>query len=114
MRSVVIVAVPGVQTLDVAGPAEAFSIASRFHGGDYEVRVVTPDGRPARGTSRLTLGADGAIADVRGAIDTLVVAGGEGVFTAAQDERLVASVRAVSGRARRTASVCTGAFLLAA
>jgi transcriptional regulator GlxA family with amidase domain len=114
MRSVVIVAVPGVQTLDVAGPAEAFSIASRFHGGDYAVRVVTPDGRPARATSGLTLGADDATADVRGAVDTLVVAGGEGVFAAAEDERLVAWLREASGRARRTASVCTGAFLLAA
>jgi transcriptional regulator GlxA family with amidase domain len=114
MRSVVIVVVPGVQTLDVAGPAEAFSIATRFHGGDYEVRVVTPDGRPARGTSGLTLGADDAIAGVRGAVDTLVVAGGEGVFAAAQDERLIAWLRDASARARRTASVCTGAFLLAA
>ena len=114
MRSVVIVVVPGVQTLDVAGPAEAFSIATRFHGGDYEVRVVTPDGRPARGTSGLTLGADDAIAGVRGAVDTLVVAGGEGVFAAAQDERLIAWLRGASAHARRTASVCTGAFLLAA
>jgi transcriptional regulator GlxA family with amidase domain len=113
MRRVVIVAVPGVQTLDVSGPAEAFSIATRFHGGDYAVRLVTPFGAPVRGTSGLTLLPDGAIGDVRGAIDTLVVAGGEGVFAAAHDKRLIAWVRRASRRARRTASVCTGALLLA-
>jgi transcriptional regulator GlxA family with amidase domain len=113
VRRVVIVAVPGLQTLDVSGPAEAFSIATRHHGGDYAVALVTPDGAPARGTSGLSLLPDGAIADVRGAIDTLVVAGGEGVFAAARDERLIAWLRRTSRRARRTASVCTGALLLA-
>jgi transcriptional regulator GlxA family with amidase domain len=113
MRSVVILAVPGLQTLDVSGPAEAFSIATRFHGAAYDVRVVTPSGAPVRGTSGLTLGADAGIDDVRGAIDTLVVAGGDGVLDAAGDVRLVAWVRRASARARRTASVCTGALLLA-
>src|SRR5919204_3552950 len=84
MRRVVVLAVPGMQTLDVSGPAEAFSIATRWHGGDYDVRVVTPDGQPVRGTSGLTLVPDGAAGGVRGAIDTLVVAGGEGVFAAAE------------------------------
>jgi transcriptional regulator GlxA family with amidase domain len=113
MRSVVIVAVPGVQTLDVSGPAEAFSIATRFHGAAYDVRLVTPDGAPARGTSGLTLQPDSAIDDIGGAIDTLVVAGGEGVFEAAHDARLIAWLRTTSHRALRTASVCTGALLLA-
>lgn len=113
MRRIVILAVPRLQTLDVSGPAEAFSIANRHHGGDYEVMLVTPDGQAVRGTSGLTLVPDGAIADVRGAIDTLVVAGGEGVYAAADDSELIAWLRGASRRARRTASVCTGAHLLA-
>src|SRR6266540_760094 len=96
MRRVVIVAVQGLQTLDVTGPAEAFSIATRFHGARYEVRLVTPDGAPVRGTSGLTLMPDGAVGDVRGPIDTLVVAGGEGVFAAADDRRLIAWLRRAS------------------
>src|SRR5919198_577121 len=113
MHRVVIVAVPGLQTLDVSGPAEAFSIAPRFYGARYDVRVASPDGAPVRGTSGLTLVPDAAIGALRGEIDTLVVAGGEGVLAAAEDRDLVAWLRAASRRARRTASVCTGAHLLA-
>jgi transcriptional regulator GlxA family with amidase domain len=47
-------------------------------------------------------------------IDTLVVAGGQGVIRAAEDAELLDWVRRRALRARRVASVCTGAFLLAA
>jgi transcriptional regulator GlxA family with amidase domain len=113
MRRVVIVAVPGVQTLDVSGPAEAFSIATRLHGGDYAVELATPDGGPARASSGLTFSADRSIAAVRGRIDTLVVAGGIGTIAAVKDRRLIAWIAGAATRSRRVASVCTGAFLLA-
>src|SRR5919204_430328 len=45
MHRVVIVAVPGLQTLDVSGPAEAFSIATRFYGARYDVRVALATAR---------------------------------------------------------------------
>jgi transcriptional regulator GlxA family with amidase domain len=48
------------------------------------------------------------------AVDTLVVAGGPGVHAAAADPVVVDLVRARAVKARRIASVCTGAFLLAA
>ena len=48
------------------------------------------------------------------AVDTLVVAGGPGVHAAAEDGALLAWVGARAARARRVASVCTGAFLLGA
>jgi transcriptional regulator GlxA family with amidase domain len=44
----------------------------------------------------------------------LLVAGGEGVEAAAEDPVLIDWVRQRASRARRVASVCTGAFLLAA
>jgi transcriptional regulator GlxA family with amidase domain len=113
MRRVVIVAFEGFQSLDVSGPAEAFSIATRYYGGDYSIEVVTADGTPARANSGLTLQADRAIAEVRGPIDTLMIAGGSGVGRALRDARLVAWVTRAAGRSRRVASVCTGAFLLA-
>ena len=113
MRRVVVVAFDGIQSLDVTGPAEAFSIATRFFGADYAIELATPDGAPARASSGLTLNADRAIDAVKGAIDTLVVAGGAGTAAAAKDERLVAWIRRTARRSRRVASVCTGAFLLA-
>ena len=48
-----------------------------------------------------------------GELDTLIVAGGVGTREAVRDERLVAAIAALAGRARRTAAVCTGAYLLA-
>jgi transcriptional regulator GlxA family with amidase domain len=47
-------------------------------------------------------------------LDTLVIAGGPGVESAAADAVLVEWVRERARQARRIASVCTGAFLLAA
>jgi transcriptional regulator GlxA family with amidase domain len=47
-------------------------------------------------------------------VDTLLVAGGEGAEVAAADPALVEWVRQRATQARRVASVCTGAFLLAA
>ncbi len=46
--------------------------------------------------------------------DTLLIAGGWGVYEAAKDPALVAWVKDHGLRSRRVASVCTGAFLLAA
>ena len=113
MRRVVIVAFDGAQSLDITGPAEAFSIATRFFGGDYAIELATPDGAPARCTSGLSLNADGSIDEIRGAVDTLVVAGGAAAIEVAGDERVVAWIRQTAKRSRRVASVCTGAFLLA-
>jgi transcriptional regulator GlxA family with amidase domain len=113
MRRVVVVAFDGAQSLDITGPVEAFSIATRYFGGEYASELVTPDGRPARCSSGLSLNADRSIHEVRGAIDTLVVAGGAAAPEVAADERVAAWIRDAAKRARRVASVCTGAFLLA-
>jgi transcriptional regulator GlxA family with amidase domain len=47
-------------------------------------------------------------------LDTLIVAGGWGVYAACEDARLVGWIRARAKAAQRVASVCSGAFLLAA
>jgi transcriptional regulator GlxA family with amidase domain len=113
MLRVVIVAFPGVQTLDVHGPAEVFSTASALNGGDgYAVEVVAPESGPVP-TSSVTLHPDRTLGECRGRIDTLLVAGGTGVSAAVEDERLVGWLRAAARRSRRVTSVCTGAFLLA-
>jgi transcriptional regulator GlxA family with amidase domain len=114
MHRVVVLAFEGVQSLDVTGPVEAFSIATRYFGGEYAIQLVTPDGGPARASSGLSLNADRAAADVRGPIGTLVVAGGEGALRTAKDEPTRGWVRDAAARSERVASVCTGAFILAA
>jgi transcriptional regulator GlxA family with amidase domain len=46
-------------------------------------------------------------------VDTLMVAGGDAVLAALQDKRLLSWLRARARAARRVASVCSGAWLLA-
>ena len=113
MRRVVILAFPGLQTLDVHGPAEVFATATALNRGDgYALEVVATEPGPVR-TSSVALQPDDTVGACRGPIDTLLVPGGTGVVAACEDERLVAWVRAAAARSRRVASVCTGAFLLA-
>src|SRR2546423_7720027 len=115
VRRIVILAFEGAQTLDVTGPFEVFSIANRLsRGGEYAVEIVAPHSRrPIRTGSGVSIVPDRATGGVRGPLDTLLVAGGEGVLRAIEDDRLVRWVKRAAGRSRRVASVCTGAYLLA-
>jgi transcriptional regulator GlxA family with amidase domain len=118
MRRVLIVAFPGFQLLDVTGPWEVFARTTRWlreHGrtGGYALELAAARRGSLRSSSGLSLGVPRAFDRLRGAFDTLVVAGGTGVERALADRALVAFVKGAAGRARRVASVCTGAFLLA-
>jgi transcriptional regulator GlxA family with amidase domain len=113
-RRIVVVAFEGVQSLDVTGPSEVFSQADRgSERAEYAVELVTADGGAVRASSGLRLLPDRSLEQCRGAIDTLVVAGGVGIRDAVEDERLEAWLRLAARRSRRVTSVCTGAFLLA-
>jgi transcriptional regulator GlxA family with amidase domain len=112
-RRVVLVAYPGVQALDLTGPADAFAIASAVVPDAYEVELVAHRPAPLRAANGLRLVPDRALQACRGPIDTLLVAGGPGVIYALDDGVLVEWIATAAGRARRVASVCTGAFLLA-
>ena len=112
-RSVVIVAFPDAQVLDVTGPAEVFSMAARLKRDDaYAVSVVAPGGKPFETSGGITISPDSAPSG-RGAMDTLIVAGGRGVQRVIEDGALIGWLRRAAGRGRRVASVCNGAFLLA-
>ena len=113
MKHVAILAFDDVQSLDVTGPTEVFSIAGQIARDPYRVELIAPTAEPIRTNSGLGLVPERAASQLRGPIDTLIVAGGSGVQRALEDERLVRWVSRAAGRARRVASVCTGAFLLA-
>ena len=119
-RQVAILLFGGVQSLDVTGPLEVFAGAHRYAQASgrgergYEVRTFSFDGAPLQTSSGLTLTPDGSLSDARGEIDTLIVPGGLGSRQAAADEPVLEWIRKAAPMARRTASVCTGAFLLAA
>jgi transcriptional regulator GlxA family with amidase domain len=113
-RDVVLVVFPGLQGLDLLGPAEVFAAATEHTGHDaYRVRVVATEAGAARSTSGVTIVADEAIADVESPIDTLMVVGGDGTYGAVADGHLVENVARLARTARRVTSVCSGAFVLA-
>jgi transcriptional regulator GlxA family with amidase domain len=118
-RVIAIVAYPGVQSLDVTGPLEVFAgaatliAASARRERGYEVCVLSHDGRPLRTSSGLHIVPDARLSAAPRSIDTLIVAGGPGHVRAVADDGLVDWIKQTAARARRTASVCTGAFLLA-
>jgi transcriptional regulator GlxA family with amidase domain len=110
---------PGVQSLDVTGPLEVFAGAQRLleargsRRRGYALKLLSTDGRPLRTSSGLQLVPDEPLPGHVGDIDTLLVAGGPGHEQALGDRVLVEWIARASAGARRTTSVCTGAFLLA-
>jgi transcriptional regulator GlxA family with amidase domain len=119
-REVVILVYPGVQSLDFTGPLEVFTGAHQLLAHDarsergYRVSLLSTDGAPLATSSGLAVVPHGSLAEAPACIDTLLVAGGHGSRAAAADATLVGWLAEAAPRARRTASVCTGAFLLAA
>ena len=113
-RGVVIVTFDSAQILDVTGPLEVFSSASRFlPAARYRTQVVTTKGGPVRASCGLEF-ASTSITEVSGPVDTLMVAGGADMDAAVADPELLAQVRRLATDARRVTSVCSGAFVLAA
>jgi transcriptional regulator GlxA family with amidase domain len=109
MRKVVIIGPPPVQILDVTGPLEVFSNAP-----GYEIQLANPGLERTLQTNRGVVLADAIpIADVQGPIDTLVIAGGPGAENGSYDPNFIAWIAKTGSQARRVASICTGAFLLA-
>jgi transcriptional regulator GlxA family with amidase domain len=117
LRSVVIVAFPGLQTLDAVGPFEVFAGATRVatmlgRPGGYRVTLASTDGQPVRAESGVGL-CTVPLPDAGVRIDTLVLPGGEQAQSARRDEVLMTWIKASAPRCRRVATVCTGAFLAA-
>jgi transcriptional regulator GlxA family with amidase domain len=114
-RRVALVVYPGVQLLDVAGPADVLAGVTRvLDEVAYDLVVASVDGNDARSASGLTVRVDRALNELDGRLDTLIIAGGTTYREAMSDPQLVAEVRRLHVKSRRAVSVCTGAFVLAA
>lgn len=105
------------QLLDIAGPLQVFASANDMAAlagrpRPYDPVVVANTGMTLT-SSGLAIGGQ-ALPGPDIAIDTLIVPGGWGVHRASEDAATIAWVRGRSAAARRTASVCSGAFILAA
>lgn len=104
------------QILDIVGPLQILAAAN--HGRTrpvYDIVLAAREPGPFRTNGGLSLVAGAGYAAGHASlirnVDTLMVAGGDGVERARRDTSLVRLIR--TARARRVVSVCSGAFLLA-
>jgi transcriptional regulator GlxA family with amidase domain len=116
-RCALFVAFEGMGLLDLTGPLTVFWSASKFmeqqglHG--YARHTVSLDGGPVLTAEGVTIETAPVSQFESAEIDTIVVPGALDMEPTLADRRLVDWLAANAPRARRTAAVCTGAFLLA-
>src|SRR5215472_6860090 len=118
IRVIEVLTFPAVKLLDVTGPVQVFASANDLvanAGGapHYLLTLVTHGEHGVVSSAGVTLAA-GPLSQRSEALDTLLVAGGEGAEAAAENPVLVDWVRQRASQARRIVSVCTGAVVLAA
>jgi transcriptional regulator GlxA family with amidase domain len=120
-KTIVFLAAPSTQILDVAGPFQVFVRAAELFVQEHPARkapynvVLASSSRHRSVTTNcgLVLTGTETFRTLRGPIDTLLVAGGTGLEKAACDQELLLWLRKRAQRVRRIGSICTGAFLLA-
>jgi transcriptional regulator GlxA family with amidase domain len=112
---------PNIEIIDLCGPLDAFVYADywarerkRPDELGYDVRVIAPKPGPVKTMCGVDIVATHGLEDVTEGLDTLIVVGGIGVVQACDNPELVEWVKTMARGVRRLASVCTGAFLLAA
>ena len=115
-----ILAFDGMEALDFAGPFEVFTTAARMHQRLHPgsaawsaVRCVALTNGPVTARAGLRVLPDASFDDPAGIIDLLLIPGGV-VDKSMQSDPTLRWIRQSAATAGITASVCTGAFLLAA
>ncbi|MFF2549731.1 GlxA family transcriptional regulator [Nocardia sp. NPDC058058] len=120
-RLIVVVLFEGVDLLDVTGPPEVFALLQREVDAPtgYRVLLAAETMDPVTTSAGVRVLPDSTFEDLAArAIDTLIVPGAVEVdadrrVRAVCDPMVVGWVKALSGNARRIASVCVGAHILA-
>ncbi|MCB8883935.1 GlxA family transcriptional regulator [Acidisoma cellulosilytica] len=117
VRNIDMLTFPGVQLLDVTGPFQVFASANdavEAAGGarPYRIRLMAQDGGGVTSTAGVGL-ATVPLSRREEVVDTLIVPGGSGVEAVAANPAMIDWLQQRASVARRVASVCTGAFVLA-
>ncbi|MBF9131995.1 DJ-1/PfpI family protein [Plantactinospora sp. S1510] len=113
-KVILVVGYDGAELLDIACVTSSLDIANRIGANPpYRSVLATPGGHTITCDSGLRLHAQAALERFTAPLDTLLVSGGLGHARAAAGPLLIAHVRRLAALARRVASVCTGATVLA-
>lgn len=118
-RDIAIIGFEGFQALDIIGPMEVFAVANLHSppgSKPYRITLASQEGGELVSHAGLRLAGTVAFKDLPAKIDTIVIAGGneQVLRAAATDEALLRWLAERATHTRRLASVCVGAFLLAA
>lgn len=121
LREIAQIIFNNAQILDITGPNEVFAQVNEFlaksNGSNrpaYKLTLVSEKKGPVAMSSGLKLVADESFETFKPTkLNTLLVAGGSGVYEAMCQESLLLFVKAQSSTAARIASICTGTFILA-
>ncbi len=120
VRTIGIVAFPGVEVLDITGPLEVFAFANfclQEQGLSkkpvYLFEVIAEKSGPVTTMSGLQIVAQKQYSEISKRIDTLVIPGGADLESLLNDTVLIDWIRHMAPRVRRLASICSGAFFLA-
>jgi transcriptional regulator GlxA family with amidase domain len=110
MRRVVFAAVSPIQILDLTAPYEVFARC-----GGYRVELISAAaGGEVRSSCGLAMHGAMDYRKLHGAVDTLLVPGGDGAEQVLCEAGFLRWLSSMSRRVRRIGSVCTGAVLLGA
>lgn len=119
-RTILMLAFPGAQMLDIVGPLQMFAGANdELRRPAYRILIAAPQAGPFATSSGVSLVADlsyrALTARRLATVHTLLVTGGDpGIKAALQAGAAAAVVARAQPRVARLASVCSGAFILAA
>jgi len=112
---------PDCEIINLCGPFEAFYYGDfwlarfgRTNERNYQCDILAAVPGPVRTMSGIEIVATQCCYDLGDGLDTLVVVGGIGTVQTCKDKALIEWARSTAPRVRRVASVCTGAFILAA
>ncbi|MCE8032830.1 MAG: helix-turn-helix domain-containing protein [Halomonas sp.] len=117
--TIALIGFDGIQSLDLIGPMEVFSKANTHCPATapaYRVLLASPHGGDIVSNAGLRVAGTLPLTALPESLDTLIIAGGseEGLRRVAAETDLLAWLQERAPRVRRVASVCTGAFVLAA
>src|SRR5512132_190274 len=99
---------PDFNILDLSGPLAAFDVPRReIHPTPYRLTAYSLDGGPVTSACGVSVN---TVPLRRAELDTFIAVGGLGAVAASRSPSLVALIRKTAPRARRVASVCSGAF----
>ncbi|EKT62537.1 GlxA family transcriptional regulator [Providencia burhodogranariea] len=114
MKEIIVLALPGVQLLDLSGPLDVFAEANRIMGrAVYRTQVMGLSLEHITSSSGVKIIPDLTIHEDIAHIDSFLVAGAPNICDYIKDEKLLCAIANLAKQSCRYGSVCCGAILLA-